>query len=128
MANPPVAKIISFDKFRYQEEKKWKKQRATQKTQEMKQVQISVREAEHDLEMKASRVNRFMDEGNKVEILLNLRGREKAHQDLAKQKLRDFIKMVDLEHKILSDIKWTGRGFNILIVSTKGGSASGGKK
>ncbi len=116
MTNPPVAKIISFDKYRYQEEKKWKKQRSMQKIQEMKQVQISVREAEHDLEMKASRVNRFMDEGNKVEILLNLRGREKAHQDLAKQKLRDFMKIVNPEHKVLADIKWTGRGFNTQIV------------
>ena len=119
MAMPPVVKIISFDKYRYQEEKKWKKQRATQKIQEMKQVQISVREAVRDLGVKAVRVNKFLGEGNKVEVLLNLRGREKAHQDLAKQKLRDFIKTVDQEHKILSDIKWTGRGFNIQIVSTK---------
>ena len=116
MTVPPVVKIISFDKYRYQEEKKWKKQRATQKIQEMKQVQISVREAVHDLGVKAVRVNKFLGEGNKVEVLLNLRGREKAHQDLAKQKLRDFIKTVDPEHKILSDIKWTGRGFNIQIV------------
>lgn len=85
----------------------------------MKQVQISVREAVHDLGVKAVRVNKFLGEGNKVEVLLNLRGREKAHQDLAKTKLRDFIKTVDPEHKILSDIKWTGRGFNIQIVSTK---------
>ena len=90
MAMPPVVKIISFDKYRYQEEKKWKKQRATQKIQEMKQVQISVREAVHDLGVKAVRVNKFLGEGNKVEVLLNLRGREKAHQDLAKTKLRDF--------------------------------------
>ncbi|MDO8443001.1 MAG: translation initiation factor IF-3 [bacterium] len=116
MAMPPVVKIISFDKYRYQEEKKWKKQRATQKIQEMKQVQISVREAAHDLGVKAVRVNKFLGAGNKVEVLLNLRGREKAHQDLAKTKLRDFIKTVDPEHKILSDIKWTGRGFNIQIV------------
>ena len=116
MATPPVAKIISYDKFRYQEEKKWKKQRAAQKTQEMKQVQISVREAAHDLEVKAARVNKFMGEGHKVEILMNLRGREKAHQDLAKQKLRDFVKIVNPEHKVLAEIKWTGRGFNTQIV------------
>ena len=116
MTNPPVAKIISFDKYRYQEEKKWKKQRSMQKTQEMKQVQISVREAEHDLGVKAARVNKFLDEGHKVEILLNLKGREKAHQDLAKQKLRDFMKIVNPEHKVLADVKWTGRGFNAQIV------------
>ncbi len=116
-ANPPVAKIMSFDKYRYQEEKKWKKLRAQQKNQEMKQVQISVREAAHDLGVKAARVDKFLKEGHKVEILLNLRGREKAHQDLAKQKLRDFMKTVNPEHKILSDIKWTGRGFSAQIAN-----------
>lgn len=115
-ANPPVAKIISFDKYRYQEEKKWKKQRARQKIQEMKQVQISVKEAEHDLEIKASRVNKFLDEGHKVEIVLVLRGREKAHQDFAKQKLKNFMKIVNPDHKVLMDIKYTGRGFNTQII------------
>ena len=115
MAKPPVARIMSFDKYRYQEEKKAKKQRAQQKNQEMKRVQISARAAEHDLGIKAKKVNQFLKEGNPIEIQLRLRGREKAHKDLAKEKLLDFLKIIDPEYKILLEPKYSGRGFNMQI-------------
>lgn len=115
-AKPPVAKVMSFDKYRYQEEKKLKKLRTQQKNQEMKQVQISVREAKHDLKMKADRVNEFMEEGHPVEVQLTLRGREKANKDWAKQKLVDFLKIINPEHKIIMDIRYGGRGFNVQVV------------
>ena len=114
-ANPPVAKIMSFDKYRYQEEKKLKKQRAQQKGQELKQVRISARAAEHDLQVKAKKVNEFLKGGHNVEIQLFLRGREKANKDWAKQKLLDFLKVIDPEHKVLLEPKYSGRGFNMQI-------------
>lgn len=110
-AKPPVAKIMSFDKYRYQETKKLKKQRAQQKTGTMKQVQISVREAPHDLEMKAGRVNAFLKEGHVVEIQMTLRGREKGNKDFAKQKMFDFLKYITPDHKLLSPPRIGGRGF-----------------
>ena len=82
-AKPPVAKIMNYDKYRYQETKKLKKQRAQQKIQELKQVRISARAAEHDLKIKADKVNEFLAEGDIVEIHLIMRGREKAHKDWA---------------------------------------------
>src|SRR3990167_10447801 len=83
-AKPPVSRLMSYDKFRYQQEKKLKKQRAQQKSQEMKQVQISIREAAHDLQMKADRVNKFMAEGNQVEIVMTLRGRRSEERRVGK--------------------------------------------
>ena len=115
-AQPPVVKIISFDKYRYQEEKKAKKLRAQQKIQEFKQVQISARAAQHDMEVKAKKVNEFLGEGHKVEIMLRLRGREKANKDWAKQKLVEFLKIILPEHKVLMDIRYTGRGFATQVV------------
>ncbi|MBI4992365.1 MAG: translation initiation factor IF-3 [Candidatus Harrisonbacteria bacterium] len=115
-AKPPVAKIMSYDKYRYQETKKLKKQRAQQKIQELKQVRISARAAEHDLQIKANLVNEFLEEGNVVEIQLVLRGREKAHKDWAKQKLLDFLKIIMPEHKVLLEPKYGMRGFNMQIV------------
>lgn len=116
MAKPPVARIMSFDKFRYQQEKKFKKQRAQQKGQEMKQVQVSIKEAVHDLQVKADRVNKFLSEGNQVEIVMVLRGREKANKDFAREKLANFIKMIDPEHKVIMAPKVGGRGINMQVV------------
>ena len=110
-ANPPVVKIQNFDKYRYQEEKKMKKLRSQQKEGGMKQVQISVREAPHDLEMKAGRIMEFITEGNVVEVMMVLRGREKGNKDFARQKMLDFLKFITIEHKVLSGPKIGGRGF-----------------
>jgi len=115
-AKPPVAKIMSYDKYRYQEAKKIKKQRAGQKIQELKMVRISARAAEHDLQIKADLLNKFLSEGHIVEIQLMLRGREKANKDWAKQKLFEFLKMINPEHKVLLEPKYSGRGFNAQVV------------
>jgi translation initiation factor IF-3 len=115
-AKPPVMKIMSFDKYRYQEEKKLKKQKAQQKRNELKQVRISARAAKHDLEIKAAKVNEFLEEGNIVEIHLVMRGREKANKEWAKQKLLDFVnKMVNPEHKVILEPKYGFKGFNMKI-------------
>ncbi|MBU6141854.1 translation initiation factor IF-3 [Patescibacteria group bacterium] len=116
-AKPPVAKIISFDKYRYQEEKKLKKARANEKVQDLKQVRISGRAAEHDLQIKAKKANEFLAEGHMVEIQLAMRGREKANKEFARQKLLEFVRtMVDPEHKVIAQPSFGGRGFNMKIV------------
>lgn len=109
-AKPPVARIMSYDKFRYQQEKKEKKQRAMQKGQEMKQIQISFKEALHDMQIKAGRLNKFLSEGNIVEVMLVLRGREKAHKDFARNKIMDFIKLINPEHRVIMEPRFAGKG------------------
>lgn len=115
-AKPPVAKIMSYDKYRYQETKKLKKQRAQQKIQELKRVRISARAAEHDLLIKANLVNKFLNAGDIVEIQLVLRGREKANKDWARKKLIDFLTIIIPEHKVLLEPKYGMRGFNMQVV------------
>ncbi len=114
-AKPPVTRLMSYDKFRYQQEKKLKKQKALQKGSEMKQVQISIREAAHDLKMKADRVNKFMDDGSQVEIVMTLRGREKANKDFAREKLNDFMKIINPEHRVIMEPRVGGYGITLHV-------------
>lgn len=107
---PPIAKIMSFDKFRYQKEKEFKKQRVGQKTTEWKQIQISVREAKNDMARKAKQAEEFLAKGHVVEIMVTLRGREKAHRELAMDKIKEFFQMITAEYKISSEPKYGGRG------------------
>lgn len=118
-AKPPVAKIMSYDKFRYQKEKEMKKQRMAQKSAEMKQIRISARAAENDLRVKAKKANEFLEKGSKVEIMMILRGREKGNKSWAEQKLKDFLKLLDPEHKITSPSRYTGRGFVVQVNKSK---------
>lgn len=115
-AKPPVAKIMSFDKFRYQKEKELKKQRASQKARVIKQIRISGRAALNDLKIKAAQVDKFLAENHPVEIQLVLKGREKANREWARVKLEEFLKLINPEHKILSQIKSSGQGLTATVV------------
>ena len=115
-ATPPVAKVMSYDKFRYEEEKRLKKERVAQKTAELKQVQTSARSALNDLQIKAKQAEKFLEEGHPVEVAMRLRGREKAHKEWAVQKLEEFLKMITIEHKRISDVRFGGRGLGVQII------------
>ena len=106
---------MSFDKFRYQKEKEYKKQRLAQKTAGMKQIRVSARAAENDLRVKAKKANEFLENGSKVEVMMILRGREKGNRAWAEQKLKDFLKMLDPESKVTSPPRYTGRGFMVQV-------------
>ena len=114
-ATPPVARIMSFDKYRYEEEKKRKEERKAQKGGELKQIQISAREAAHDLQRKARLAEKFFEEGHAVEVALWLRGREKYNKPWARQKMDEFLKLITTEHKILQEPKFGGRGMTAQI-------------
>ena len=95
-ATPPVARLMSYDKYRYEREKAEKRERQAQKTVGLKQVQISARAALNDLQIKARQAEKFLSEGHQVEIQMRLRGREKYNKDWARQKLEEFFKTTPL--------------------------------
>ena len=109
-AKPPVARIISFDKFRYQREKEEKKQRHAQKVKEMKHVRITPRAALNDLQIKAKKADEFLSEGYRVQINLFLRGREKGNKEWGLKKLDEFIQMIKTPHEITMEAKPGMRG------------------
>ena len=99
--NPPIAKITSFDKFRYEKEKEFKKQRLAQKTLGMKQVQISLKEAKNDLMTKVRRLEGFLKdhfkEGEHMLIMSKkLKEKEDKQVDL-KKKLEDEQQLQEIE-------------------------------
>lgn len=114
-AKPPVARVMSYDKYRYELAKKEKNERKAQKTGELKQIQISAREAAHDLERKVHQLEKFLEDGHSVEIALWLRGREKYNKDWARKKMNDFLKMISAEHKTLQEPKFGGRGMTAQV-------------
>jgi translation initiation factor IF-3 len=114
-AKPPVARLMSYDKFRYEEEKREKKERLAQKSVGMKHVQITARAAENDLMIKVHAVEKFFAQGHPVEINLRLRGREKRNKDWAMEKLKEFLKLLPMEYKQLSQPKFGGNGPGVQI-------------
>ena len=114
-AKPPVARLISFDKYRYEKEKEFKKERLAQKNTGSKQGQISARAAENDLRVKLRQLEKFMAEGHPIEIRVRLRGREKRNTEWAFQKLRAFMGMIAVPYKVTSEPKAGGFGISVQI-------------
>jgi translation initiation factor IF-3 len=115
-AKPPVTRLISYDKFRYQEEKKRKKQRLSQKTKELKSIRISPRAAQNDLQIKAKMTEKFLNEGHIVEINIFLKGREKTNQAWALQKIKEFIEMIKIPYQITTELRQNNKGYSTQLI------------
>lgn len=115
-AKPPVARVMSFDKYRYEREKAEKRERHAQKGAGLKQIQIGARSAQNDLLIKMRKLEEFLKEGHPVEIQMRLRGREKYNKGWAMQKLKEFLAMIPVEYKEISSPKFGGRGMTMSIV------------
>ena len=116
-AKPPVARLMSYDKFRYEEEKREKKERLAQKGGGMKRVQISARAAQNDLAVKLRQLVKFLGEGHQVEVHVRLRGREKGNKEWALAKLEEFLKTIpsEIEYKRISPPRFGGYGLSMQI-------------
>ncbi|MFH1990393.1 MAG: translation initiation factor IF-3 [Patescibacteria group bacterium] len=119
MAKPPVARIIDYGKFAYREEKEDRKQKAKQKKETLKIVRLGLNAGSNDLKTKAKKAEGFLDEGLKVQVELMLKGRakyQKTFSDLGKRKVEDFLKLLSMPIKIISELKKQPRGWNVTIV------------
>jgi len=119
MAKPPVARIMDYGKHLYREEKEWRKQRAKQKKDLLKIIRLNLNTGLNDMKIKAKKTDEFLNEGLRVQIDLVLKGRakyQKTFSDLAKKKIEDFLKIISVPIKIISELKKQPRGWNVAII------------
>ncbi|MBI2003702.1 MAG: translation initiation factor IF-3 [Parcubacteria group bacterium] len=113
-SEPPTARIMDFGKWLYEKEKGEKKRMKGART-EVKMMRIGLTTGDHDLEIKAKKIDEFLKKGDKVMIELRLKGRQMMVKDLAKQKIRKFLEFVKEPSEPESDIKSQGRSLSIII-------------
>ena len=92
---PPVAKILDFGKYKYEMAKRAKEAKKKQKVVEVKEIKIIYKIDVHDYNVRIKNIKKFLAEGNKVKIVVMLRGREMQHNQLA----------YDLAARFLEDLK-----------------------
>ena len=90
-ANPPVCKIMDYGKYRFEKDKREKEAKKKQQVIETKEIQLSCRIDTHDYETKMKRGRKFLEQGNKVKVVLVFHGREMSHQQLGKDMIDRFI-------------------------------------
>jgi translation initiation factor IF-3 len=87
-AQPPVAKIMDYGKFKYQESKKQHEAKLKQKQVQIKEIKFRPGTDEGDYQIKLRNLIKFLEEGDKTKITLRFRGREMAHQEIGMNQLR----------------------------------------
>ena len=115
-ANPPVAKIMDYGKFQYDERKKEKTAKAKSKIVETKNVQVKVGTGDHDLELKAKKASEWLAEGNRVKIDLFLVGRSKFMDiKFLKERLERILRLISISYKIAEEPKKSPKGLTTVI-------------
>ena len=93
-AVPPVARLLDYGRFKYEQEKKDREARKNQKIVLMKEVRLRPKTDEHDIDFKSKQIERFVEEGDRVKVTLRFRGRELAHPGLGRQLLEEVADRV----------------------------------
>ncbi len=91
-AAPPVVKLIDYGKYKYQQQKKAAEAKKKQVTIDLKEIKIRPNIEKHDLEVKMKSIQKFLDQGDKVKLMMQFRGREMAHQHLGLSKFEEIVK------------------------------------
>jgi len=117
-ANPPVCKIINYDKLRYENEKKEKLKKKNTKNAELKEVKLSYKIDVHDYEVRKRATQKFLVKGDKVKVSIRFKGREMAHQELAFKTLQQL--QADMEEFATSEKRPTmeGRQMQMILAPT----------
>lgn len=118
-AKPPVVKLISYDKFKYQQKKLEQQQKKNAKNVEVKTLRLSTRISSHDMQIKAKKADEFLTDGDLVRIELRMRGREQAYADLAEQQVKSFEKMITVPFKVEVPIKRMGPTISVTFAPSK---------
>ena len=118
-AKPPVAKIMDYGKFKYQEEKKLKEQRKNQVKIVVKEIKLSVKIADNDIDYKVKHAREFLEKGFHVKFRVFLRGREMANPQAGKDVLLRVWPMVEDIGVMDKAPKFEGRYYNMYVTPQK---------
>ena len=119
-ANPPVAKIIDYGQFKYQQNKQDHKQKVKQRAAKTKEIKLSVRIGQHDFDTRIKQGIKFLEQGDKIKILVLLKGREMQHKNLAHETLKRFKDAINNTVSVATeqDIAQQGRNFSLILTKS----------
>ena len=122
-ANPPVVKIVNLGQLKYEREKQAHKQKMQQKKTETKNIRLSFRISDHDLDMRVAQAEKFLAKENKIKVELILRGRERQYAQKAAEIVRNFMAKLQAKPEFIVEAEQplTNQGgrFTIILINKK---------
>lgn len=116
-ATPPVARILEYGKYRYEQDRIERQRRKQSKPQEIKEIRLSALMEEHDLEQRLERAKKWLAEGNRVKLSLRFAGRQMIFKDKGLGVLKNFADR--LEMRFETEPRFMGKVVNVLLAPKK---------
>lgn len=118
-AKPPVAKVLDYGKYRYEQQKREKEQRKNQKTVNVKETRLSPTIEEHDFNTKLRQARGFIEDEDKVKVSIRFRGRAITHKDIGREVLDRFAEGMEDIADIQTKPKMEGRNMFMMLTPKK---------
>lgn len=118
--NPPIAKIMDYGKYQYLEKKKLNAAKVKTVKTETKIIQIKIGTGEHDLNLKANQMSKWLTGGNRVKLDLFLMGRSKFMDiNFLKERLERVLRLISVSYKIADGPKKSPKGLSVVLEKSK---------
>lgn len=114
-AKPPVARVLDYGKYRYEQQKREKEQRKNQKTVNVKEIRLSPTIDDHDFNTKLRQGRGFVEKGDKVRVSIRFRGRAITHKGIGREVLDRFAEGMEDVADIQTKAKMEGRNMFMLL-------------
>ena len=119
-ATPPVCRIIGIGKYKYEQTKREHEARKHQQSTKIKEIKMRVNIDPHDYAIKLNHMRTFMQDGMKVKVSLQLRGRENAHPEFGMELMRRAGNDLQDASRVEVPPKRQGRSIHMLLTPIKG--------
>lgn len=114
-ANPPVVKIIDWGKYQYQKMKELSKAKKKARSSELKQMRLGLKIGENDLNIKIRKIKAFLDDGDRVKIMIVFRGREMAHKEIGNELMQRILDLLGPDVIIENKAQMSGRNLSFSV-------------
>jgi translation initiation factor IF-3 len=114
-ADPPVCRLMDYGKFLYEKAKRERKARKAQKTVDVKEIRLRPKTGEHDVDFKLRDASRFLQQGYKVKVRIQFRGREITYPELGREQLEQFAQRLSDVSEIESPPRLEGRSMLMIL-------------
>ncbi|AMB94974.1 translation initiation factor IF-3 [Aerococcus sp. HMSC23C02] len=114
-AKPPVARIMDYGKFRYQQQRKAREQRKNQRTIQVKEIRLSPAIDDNDFNTKLRQGRKFIKKGDKVKVSIRFKGRAITHKDLGREVLERFADEMSDIATVEQKPKMEGRSMQLML-------------
>ncbi len=118
-ARPPVAKLMDYGKFKYEAGQKARDARRNQANTALKEIRFRIKIDEHDFETKTGHVRRFLEQGDKVKVMIMFRGREQQRPEAGIRLLQRLAEQVEEISTVESLPRQDGRNMTMVLAPTR---------